>query len=58
MVLGDVQAVEAGGVGGRDEGEPLVELRRQGPVRRALEMVEKSDFHGIRESMREENTGA
>ena len=45
MVLGHVQAVEPGRVGGCDELEPFVELGRERAVGRALQMVEESDFH-------------
>jgi acetaldehyde dehydrogenase (acetylating) len=44
MVLGDVQAIDAGLVGGGREGEPLVERGRDRPVR-AFDMIEKSDQH-------------
>src|SRR5262249_15602663 len=45
VVLGDVQAVDAGLGGGLDEGEPLVEERRERACA-VLDVIEKSDFHG------------
>ena len=45
MVLGDVQAVDAGVVGRRGEVEALVEQCRERALA-VLDMVEKSNFHG------------
>ena len=43
-MLGHVQAVDAGLVGGPGEGETFIEQRRQRPVS-GLDMVEQPDFH-------------
>ena len=43
-MLGDMQAIEAGLVGGLDEVQPLVEQRRERPLA-VLDVVEQSDFH-------------
>ena len=43
-MLGDMQAIDAGFVGGGGEGEPLVEQCRKRAVR-ALHMIEQPDFH-------------
>jgi hypothetical protein len=44
MVLGDVQAVDAGGVGRLGELEALVEQQRERALA-VLDMVEKSNLH-------------
>ena len=44
MMLGDVQSVDAGGVGRRGEVEALVELGRERTIA-ALDVVEESNFH-------------
>ena len=44
-MLGDMQAIDAGRVGGFGELQPLVEQRRQRPFA-ILDVIEKSDFHG------------
>ena len=44
MVLGEMQAIEAGFVGGLDEFQPLVEQLRERPLA-VLDVVEQSDFH-------------
>jgi hypothetical protein len=40
MMLGHVQAVKPGRIGGRNEFEPFVELGRECPVRRPFKVVE------------------
>jgi Homeodomain-like domain len=47
--LGDMQAIDAGFVGGRSEGEPLIEDRRERAVC-PLDMVEQADLHVSRPS--------
>ena len=44
MVLGDMQAIDAGRVGGFGETQPLVEQRGQRPFA-IFDVIEKSDFH-------------
>ena len=43
-MLGDVQAVNTGGIGGFDEFQPLVEQLRQRPVA-MFDMIKQSDLH-------------
>ena len=45
MMLGKVQAIEAGRIGRCGELQAFVEQRRQRP-RAILDVVEQSDFHG------------
>ena len=45
MVLGDVQAVDAGLVGGGGEFEALVERLRDRAIGGALDVIEDTDFH-------------
>jgi hypothetical protein len=49
VMLGDMQAIDAGFVGGGSEGEPLVEERRERAVC-PLDMVEQADLHVSRPS--------
>jgi hypothetical protein len=44
VMLGDMQAIDAGFVGGGGKGEPLVEERRERAVR-PLHMIEQPDLH-------------
>ena len=44
VMLGHVQAIDAGLVGGLDEGEPLVEQGGERPLA-VLDVVEQPDFH-------------
>ena len=45
-MFGDVQAIEAGGVGRFGEAQPLVEQGRQRPFA-VFDVIEKSDFHDV-----------
>ena len=47
MMLGDVQAIDAGLVGGGGEFQALVERGRDRTVR-ALDVIEDSDLHDVR----------
>ena len=44
-MLGDMETVEPGLVRGGGEFQPLVELGRERTVFRALQVIEKSNFH-------------
>ena len=50
-MLGQMQAIEAGLVGGLDEGQPLVEQLRERPLA-VLDVVEQSNFHFSRPAFR------